>query len=323
MKTIWFLFFTLLYLHPTVAQQDFTKKIQAQSGQTLKMQLSSGASVNIYTWPEQSVEAQIKIIKCQGGECEVSLEATEYGALLKSQVDHRAGSSTSTSIKIDVWLPNDFDVEITSAGGAITATGLNGSLTGRCGGGNLKINDMNGKVAFNTGGGAITIDRGHLQASLATGGGNIEINNAYVKGKLSTGGGNIKASGIYIFSPQGNESSKGILSMSTGAGNIQVGMAHDSNPETMDMQLNTGSGKVTVEIPNTMDPMVDIEMAYTRKFLRQEIKSDIVLETEETQQWDARYGTPRRYVYGKSVAGNQGQSITIRNINGDVVIRKY
>ncbi len=323
MKTTFIFFFTLLLLSPAVAQQELTKKVPAQAGQTLKMELSTGASVNIYTWPEASIEAQIRIVKCQGGECEVSLEATPYGGLLKSQINQRERNSTSTSIKIDVWVPTDFDVEITSAGGAITATGLNGSLSGRCGGGQLKINDMRGQVTFSTGGGGISIDRGQVLAKIGTGGGNIEIKNAHIEGRLSTGGGNIKVSGIYIISPQDNESSEGILSMSTGAGNIHVGMAHDAYPETMDMQLNTGSGKVLIDIPSTIDPMVDIEMAYTKNFMRQEIKSDVVLQTEETQQWDKRHGTPRKYVFGKSVGGNQQQNITIRNINGDVVIRKY
>lgn len=322
MKTTLILLFVLLVVRPAEAQQDSTYRIPAQAGQTLKMELSSGGSVNIYTWPEPWVEARIRIVKCQGGACEASLEATSYGGLLKSQISHQKGS-TSISIRIDVWLPNDFDVEITSAGGAINATGLNGSLTGRCGGGHLKVNDMTGKIAFSTGGGGITIERGALDASLSTGGGSIEVKNAAMRGRLSTGAGSIKVTGLSILSREDTGASDGLLSMNTGAGNIRIALAHNADPEIMDLQLNTGSGKVSIELPGSMDPSVDIEMAYTRNFPRQEITSDVALETQETQQWDDKKGTPRRYIYARSINGNTRQNITIRNINGDIVIRKF
>src|SRR6185295_12746805 len=112
----------------------------------------------------------------------------------------------------------------------------------------------------------------------STGGGDVEIGRTAGPVVVSTGGGDMEIGPV-----------NGSLDASTGAGDIQVRVA--ARDETID--LTSGSGKITLELPASFDGRIDLESGYTKSFGRAaKIDSEWKLTRESTTDWDDRQGTP-------------------------------
>jgi len=70
-------------------------------------------------------------------------------------------------------------------------------------------------------------------------------------------------------------------------------------------------------------PRFEIETAYTNAYgEKTRIVSDFPLNVSETSTWDNSQGTPRRYVRGTGTVGKGGGLVSVKIVNGDVIIRK-
>lgn len=331
MKTIFAVILICLFVQPVPARTALTERVPVEEGQTLKMSLPTGATVNISTWQEAAVEASLQVLECTGGDCEISLKGTARGAEIRSAFrSARRAHMTSTTIRIDVKVPERFDVEITSSGGSVSVSGLQGSLQGSTAGGGLTISGLEGHVRFSTGGGSVQVFNSKLEATIRTGGGDIKVSDSTIDGGINTGGGSVLVSNATLNG--GTNTGGGSISAeeisgnyyaATGAGDITVSLSKEMAMEELELRLGTGSGKVSLMLPEGMDPGISVELAYTSNKEICDIMSDFDLEIEKTTEWDDSKGTPRKYVYGKSVTGSPLQNIRIKNTNGDVEIRRY
>ena len=167
-----------------------------------------------------------------------------------------------------------------------------GNVSFSSAGGDIRLQDVPSGGSFNTGGGDIVIGAVGGRASFTTGGGDITLNRV-----------------------------SGDVSATTGAGEVQITVI-DGNGTARSVSVSSGSGRVTIDLPANLDARFDIETSYTERHGPTTIKSDFSLNTTETDEWDSRNGTPRRYVRGNGVAGSGRGLIKIRTVNGDVIIRK-
>ena len=322
---------SLMFL-PAFGKAELTERIPAQPGQTLKITLQTGATVNVKTWQENAIEARMEVIEVKGGDVELSLNATNAGGEIRSVFrSPRSSHTTRTNIVIDVLVPEMFNLEISSSGGKVSVEGLKGSLSGRTAGGQLLVSDMAGSVRFSTGGGGVNVVNCRLDASIRTGGGKIHVENSVIEGGINTGGGNVTVSNSTMNGGTNTgggsitaENIQGSYFASTGAGNIRVVLAEATSNQDLEIRLGSGSGEVVVMVPEVMQPAISVELAYTNNYRRgADILSDFTLDIEATDEWDESKGTPRKYIYGTSPAGNEDQKIRIRNTNGNVVLKKY
>ncbi len=330
MKTIVLLMTACCFCLNTLGQQTYQNQVPVREAQTLTMHLHSGASVHIRTWDEPAVAVHGQVFKCQGGECDLSLRGTPAGAELRSAI--RTGgrpATTSTSIHLEVTVPKNFNIQLTSAGGEVSATGLHGRLQGSTGGGALTLSQMQGEVRFNSGGGTIRISQCLLEASINTGGGEIIIADSDIDGGFNTGGGNASLQNVRIYggvrTGRGDVTAAGLrggFSASTGKGDIFVSIERTGPLEALDMDLSTGTGNVELVLPPNLQPAIDVQLAYTINKEGFLIVSDFPLDLRHTDDWDYSQGSPRKYIRGESAGQSDGQHIRIRNVNGDVKIRK-
>jgi beta-lactamase regulating signal transducer with metallopeptidase domain len=163
-------------------------------------------------------------------------------------------------------------------------------------------------VELSKSGGGITLTDIPRGATMSTGGGDVRIGRTAGPVVVSTGGGDMEIGPVY-----------GSLHASTGAGDIQVRVA--ATDQTID--LSSGSGKITLEVPASFDGRIDLETAYTKGFGRAtKIDCEWKLTRESNSDWDDQRGTPRRYVRAYGTLGDGHGRIRVSTVNGDIVLRR-
>jgi beta-lactamase regulating signal transducer with metallopeptidase domain len=164
-------------------------------------------------------------------------------------------------------------------------------------------------IRMSMAGGAISLAAAPDGARVTTGGGRIRIGQSGGEVYAMTGGGDIDIG-----------PATGSVEAHTGAGDIRIELkgagAHSVN-------VTSGRGQVVLVIPRDLDATLELESAYTNNLgHKTRIVSDFPLQITETADWDAREGTPRRYVRARQTLGKGGGIIRVRTVNGDVVLKR-
>ena len=265
---------------------------------------------------------------------------TGGGEIVLEHVKGRANLSTGGSdIRV---IDSHLDGDVSTGGGDVDLIRVKGGLIGSSGGGKVmshesiraaelaklgeKLADMGEHLSHLTdtvvlpsaelaraaeiskSGGSVVLDEIRNGATIQTGGGDVEIGKTAGPVVVSTGGGDMEIGPV-----------NGSLDASTGAGDIQVRVA--ATDQTID--LSSGSGKITLELPASFDGRIDLETAYTKSFGHAtKIDCEWKLTRESTSDWDGQRGTPRRYVRAYGTLGDGHGRIRIATVNGDIVLRR-
>jgi hypothetical protein len=158
------------------------------------------------------------------------------------------------------------------------------------GGGDIRLSDVPDGARVTTGGGAIVIGHSTGRVSAHTGGGNVTI-----------------------------DAADGAASISTGAGNVTV---ITTGKEAHAVDIRSGTGGVTVQLPKDANVTLDLETAYTKEAKPSRIISDWPVTPTVSPDWDDSQGTPRKYVRVRQDIGKGGPVIHVHTVNGDIQIRK-
>ena len=143
-----------------------------------------------------------------------------------------------------------------------------------------------------------------------TGGGSIDIGSVGGKASFTTGGGDVRIMNV-----------SDDLSVATGAGSVEISVIGGGSA-ARNISVSSGSGRIIIELPANLDARLDLETAWTDRNGPTKIQSDFPVNVIESQEWDYRNGTPRRYVRGSGTVGSGRGLVKIHTVNGDVVIRK-
>jgi len=162
---------------------------------------------------------------------------------------------------------------------------------------------------MNSAGGAISLRAAPDGARVTTGGGAIRIGPSGGEVYAQTGGGNIDIG-----------PATGSVEAHTGAGEVTIELK-GAGEHSVDVR--SGLGRVTLILPRDLNATLNLETAYTDNLgHKTRIDSDFSVQTTETPNWDAREGTPRRYVRARQTVGRGGPVIRVRTVNGDIVIKR-
>ena len=216
---------------------------------------------------------------------------------------------------------SDLDGRVSTGGGAVRFSRVRGGLRGSSGSGPItyvkddrgEIGDLKsgaGRLHMSKAGGEISIDEVPHGAEVSTGGGDIEIGRGAGLVEASTGGGDIRIGPI-----------AGSVRAGTGAGRVEITLI-DAGGAEQSVHVRTGNGRVTIHLPAGFDGRFELETAYTETSRRTQIDSDWSLVKSETDQWDDREGTPRKYVRARGTAGSGRGVVRVHTVNGDVFIRR-
>ena len=158
----------------------------------------------------------------------VSAHATTEGVLLKAEGPQRHGAGRLW-VTLDLDMPRSASVDVTTGGGNIDASQIEGRVGLATAGGNITAGDIGGPAHLETGGGNITARNVAGELIANTGGGHISIGSVAGNATLRTGGGHIRVSSV-----------QGTAHFETGGGNITL---EHSGAE---LTAETGGGGITV-----------------------------------------------------------------------------
>jgi DUF4097 and DUF4098 domain-containing protein YvlB len=169
-----------------------------------------------------------------------------------------------------------------------------------------------GALKISKAGGPIIVEDAPNGAILNTGGGKIHVKSARQYVKAYTGGGAIVIDAI-----------DGSVKATTGAGNVSVTMVGKAGETERDVSISTASGDVTLVVPDGLNVEFDLRLAYTNNTKKEfRIESDFPLNQHESDEWSSAEGTPRKYIYGLGKIGAGRNLIKIRNINGNIYLKR-
>jgi beta-lactamase regulating signal transducer with metallopeptidase domain/DUF4097 and DUF4098 domain-containing protein YvlB len=218
------------YAEPT-SPDDGRRTVEAASGETLHLDLETGAGVEIAGWDQSRVEVETQLGGRDWRATRVDIRRVEDGVrvhLFPEDKEHSTSMSTSHHLRIHV--PSRFDVDLDSAGGELEIRNVEGTFSGSTGGGDLDLTHLKGTARLRTGGGEIHVSDSDLNGHVATGGGTV---------KLSRVTGGLRGS-----------SGSGPVIYAEPAGRSSVDDRDDDTSEVGDIddvQVNPGgSGRITV-----------------------------------------------------------------------------
>jgi beta-lactamase regulating signal transducer with metallopeptidase domain len=206
------------------ADTTFQLSAPARAAGTLTLELKTGGDVIITGWDKPEVFVRASLGGRDWRRTRVTLQPSDGGATLESAYTEWGNSQSSHHV-FEISVPRSYSARLSSAGGSISITGVDGVFTGRTGGGEINIQKANGEVDIRTGGGDIRVSDSRLNGSVSTGGGIIRIEG--VTGNLigKSGSGPViysKSSGTMI-----NRES-GVTVVGVGTGDNSVGIRSGS-----------------------------------------------------------------------------------------------
>lgn len=382
------------------ADSVIEKTIAASSGERMYIDLRPGGSITIHGWNQSQVRLRAVLSGNRVRETRVTFERGSNGIELRAVVDYTGSDYNSrNSNSFELWVPRQFDVQMSSAGGGISIDNLEGRFSGNTGGGEITLENVSGEASLTTGGGEIRVANSSLNGSITTGGGGGVVTNTTGDIRVTSGGGPVIRDGVsqtrsygvgglaassgggqaggrsplivvdgkvigtdaisYNSAggdirlesvPNGGRFNTGggsivigsvgaAASFNTGGGNIRLSNVADDvtattgagsveitviegNGSARNVTVATGTGQVVIELPANYDGRFDLESGYTERHGPTRIQSDFPVTVTESDEWDSRNGTPRRYVRASGQAGSGRGLIKVRTMNGDVVIRR-
>ena len=172
------------------------------------------------------------------------IEMNEKGATLeiiaKSTKSFR---NNDISISFIVYVPDEINSELSTSGGHITVSDLQGDQNLRTSGGHIKLTNVRGTLDGRTSGGHLDLVDCQGKIELRTSGGHITMNNTAGVIDARTSGGHIKLDNV-----------SGELSAETSGGNINATLGNIQKS----VVLETSGGNISVEMPSD-DYDLDIE----------------------------------------------------------------
>jgi len=139
------------------------------------------------------------------------------------------------------------NLTIDAASAPVTTSGTRGELEIDVGSGVVQVTKATGELSVNTGSGAVTASEVRGESiSIETGSGEVSASGLRSNElSIHTGSGNIEATGLTA--PQ--------VSLQTGSGSVVA----DLSGEVWNVNVETGSGDITLRVPPTLAAEVDIE----------------------------------------------------------------
>ncbi len=158
-----------------------------------------------------------------------------------------------------VTVPQEYNTDLTTAGGNVEVASLKGTVKGETSGGDISARDVEGAVSMETSGGTVHAEKvSGPTIKMKTSGGDVHAAGLTGDAELRTSGGNVVVDGVdgalQAYTSGGNVRvrasgpNKGIHAETSG-GNIELAVARDTKA---DLDLATSGGGVSCDMPVTV-----------------------------------------------------------------------
>lgn len=167
------------------------KTFDVTPGQLLEVQTDVG-DIKLRTWDRDEVHIRVYGDRDAEEEVDFYFEKTSKGVL----VDAEKESSWSSwfggiRLKYEIDVPQNFNLDMKTAGGDMTVVDLDGEVQLRTSGGDIICDKVNGDLKASTSGGDVQLTKVNGTITASTSGGDVEIRSSNGKVDASTSGGDI------------------------------------------------------------------------------------------------------------------------------------
>jgi DUF4097 and DUF4098 domain-containing protein YvlB len=169
--------------------------------------------------------------------------------------------NTDLDVHFVVNVPAQYNVDLTTSGGDITVSDLNGQVHAKTSGGDVSLGRINGAVDAHTSGGDVSMAESHTTATLSTSGGDIKVGDATGSLSVRTSGGSIDIrraqSDLKAHTSGGSieiGDAGGSIDASSSGGSIRASL---SRQPRADSKLSTSGGGITVHLAPSMALDID------------------------------------------------------------------
>ncbi len=246
----------------SIQDNRIERKFSVKPGGLLVIDTDRG-SINVESGSSNELRVVIDREVTRGNEAE-ALQSMKFnfdqdGNAIRLTGEHVGGARkhdrNRLRVKIHVHTPENYNVDLKTAGGSISVADIEGEVKAKTAGGSLHFGDIAGPVYGRTSGGSVELLGSTGKADLKTSGGSIRIGHVDAEVDAHTSGGSISiehASGYVNAETSGGSISvrevKGAINARTSGGSVS---AYISEQPTADCRLSTSGGRVNVELaPN-------------------------------------------------------------------------
>lgn len=159
-------------------------------------------------------------------------------------------SRKNPRVEFLISVPEEYNVDLYTAGGSISVGGIRGDAEVETSGGSLGFEKISGSIRGKTSGGSITAALCKGDVDIKTSGGSINIDNVEGEVFARTSGGSVKVEEI-----------QGMIDASTSGGSVT---AHITGQPTDDCRLVTSGGSVKVYLNEDVNVYVDAKTSAGR-----------------------------------------------------------
>lgn len=214
-------------LNSQAASDDLEQEFDVGDGGTLTI-LSDAGEIEVETWSQNTVRLRIRNIN--NFEVDVEQDGNDVNVRAEYEGGGFFGRIGRTNIGFLANVPENYNVDLDTGGGAIRVAPINGNVNADTSGGQIEIGEVTGNVRADTSGGRIEIADVDGNVVADTSGGSITLGNVTGNASADTSGGRITIGNV-----------GGDMEADTSGGNIDVGEGGGS------VTLDTSGGTIRAE----------------------------------------------------------------------------
>jgi len=149
-----------------------------------------------------------------------------------------------TNLRVEVHMPKDTDLEVSSGDGSVEADSINGNLDVKTGDGSIRVQGAHGDIRLRTGDGSIEGQNLDGRADVTTGDGHVNLEGRFDVLNIKTGDGSVTARA------RGGSKVQSSWNIHTGDGSIDLELPGEIQAN---IDASTHDGHISLGIPVTVE----------------------------------------------------------------------
>jgi len=237
-----------LLLTPTGLLAEEVAKTFSVSGHAhVRVQTDDG-SVRVSTGDIKQVEIRVEYTGYKLDR-DLQVSTSQNGDSVDVIAKTRGGSwfnfgARHSSLRVEVHMPKDADLEVTAGDGSVEADSINGNLDVRTGDGHISVQGAHGNIRLHTGDGQIEGRALDGRADITTGDGHVNVEGRFDGLTIRTGDGSVTArasKGSTVAAP---------WNIHTGDGSVDLDLPGEMQAN---LDASTHDGRISLGIPVTVE----------------------------------------------------------------------
>lgn len=247
-KRLTWVLLTFAVIACVCAQAEEWRKTYSTAGKPDIRVDANDAEIRVYSADRKDIEVVVTTQGYKIGPSGANISENQTGDRIELNIhthdSHFISFGFHKSVRVQLNIPRQADLDLHSGDGNITAENLNGKVILRSGDGDIRVSAGKGIFNIETGDGRVECSgiEGALQAETKDGG--IRVDGVFTRVDLHTGDGSVD------FDARNGSKMDSGWSVRTGDGSVNLGLPDGFSA---DLDVHTGDGRITVDFPVTVE----------------------------------------------------------------------